>query len=138
MKKTLIILLIIIVSSCSNSSKNLIEHIDGYWEIESVILSNGTKKKYKVNQTIDYISINNNLKGFRKKIKPSFYGKYETSKDAELLELKIENDSINAYYSTSFDNWKETILMANKSQLKIVNKNNNVYLYKRYTPITIE
>ncbi|WP_290696618.1 hypothetical protein [Lacinutrix sp.] len=138
MKNTLKILLIIIVSSCSKNSEDYIQNIDGYWEIESVTLSNGTKKEYKVNQTIDYISVGDSLKGFRKKMKPRFDGKYETSKDTEVLQLKIENDSLNLYYSTNFSNWKETVLMANKSQLKIVNQNNDVYLYKRFTPIIVD
>ena len=137
MKRILFILTIIITTSCSKNPETLIEHIDGYWEIESVSLSNGEKKDYKVNQTIDYISIGDSLKGFRKKMNPRFDGKYETSKDAELLQLKIENDSLNLYYSTEFSNWKETVLMANKSHLKIVNRNNAVYLYKRFTPIIV-
>ena len=139
MKKTLTLITILFtVLSCTKNPEQLIEHIDGYWEIESVTLSNGKKKDYKVNQTVDYISINDSLKGFRKKMKPRFDGKYETSKDEETLQLKVENDSLNLYYTTAFSNWKETVLMANKNQLKIVNQNNNVYLYKRFTPITIE
>lgn len=139
MKKNIFVLLVsIIVFSCSNNPETLIEHLDGYWEIESVSLSNGTKKDYNVNQTVDYISIGDNLKGFRKKMNPRFDGKYETSKDSEILELKIENDSLNLYYSTEFSKWKETVLMANKSQLKIINQNNDVYLYKRFIPITVE
>ena len=137
MKRILLILIIAIITSCSKNPETLIEHIDGYWEIESVSLSNGSKKEYKVNQTVDYISIGDSLKGFRKKMKPRFDGKYETSKDSEALELKIENDSLNLYYSTGFSNWKETVLTANKSQLKIINQNNDVYLYKRFTPITV-
>ncbi|AUC80869.1 hypothetical protein [Lacinutrix sp. Bg11-31] len=139
MKKSIFVLLVsIIVFSCSQKPETLIEHIEGYWEIESVLLSNGVKREYKVNQTIDYISIGDSLKGFRKKMNPRFDGKYETSKDSETLQLKIENDSLNLYYSTEFSNWKETVLMANKSQLKIINQNNNVYLYKRFTPIIVK
>jgi len=138
MKKILLILITAIISNCSKNPGTLVKHIDGYWEIESVSLSNGTKKEYKINQTVDYISIGDSLKGFRKKITPRFDGKYETSKDAEMLQIKIENDSLNLYYTTHFANWKETVLIANDSKLKIVNQNNDVYLYKRFTPITVE
>ena len=123
--KNLLLTLIVCITifGCSKNPELYIEHINGYWEIESVILSNGTKKAYKVNQTIDYISINDSLKGFRKKIKPRFDGKYDTSKDLETLEIKIENDSLNLYYTTNFTNWKETILIASENQLKIVKVN---------------
>lgn len=138
MKKIVFILIIALSISCSKNPKNLIEHIDGYWEIESVTLPDGTKKEYKINQTIDYISVNDSLIGFRKKMKPRFDGKYETSKNTEILQLKIENDSLNLHYSTKFSKWKETVLMANKNQLKIVNQNNTMYFYKRFTPINVK
>ena len=138
MKRVLILLTLVIITSCTKNPEALIEHIDGYWEIESVTLSNGTKKDYKVNQTVDYIVLGDSLKGFRKKMNPRFDGKYETSKDAETLQLIIENDSLNLYYTTKYASWKETVLQANKNQLEIVNQNNNVYLYKRFTPIVVE
>ncbi|MGB1210262.1 MAG: hypothetical protein ACPG41_02500 [Lacinutrix venerupis] len=137
MKKILFIILLTTVFSCSKNPENLVQYIDGYWEIESVTLSNGDKKEYKINQTVDYILVNDSLKGFRKKMKPRFDGKYETSKDTETFQIKIENDSLNLYYSTKYANWKETILMANDNKLKIVNQRNDVYLYKRFTPINI-
>lgn len=138
MKNTIYIILIILVISCTKNPDSLIEHVAGYWEIESVTLPNGTKKEFTINQTIDFISVNDSLKGFRRKMTPRFDGKYETSNDAEILQLKIENDSLNLYYSTAFSKWKETVLVANENRLKIVNQNNNIYLYKRFTPIIVE
>lgn len=139
MKKSIIILLLsALVFSCSKNPESYIEHINGYWEIESVTLANGTKKEYTVNQTIDYITVNDSLKGLRKKMNPRFDGKYETSKSEEYFTIKTENDSLNLYYSTAFSNWKETVLLANKNELKIVNQDNNVYVYKRFTPINVE
>ncbi|WP_299890637.1 hypothetical protein [uncultured Lacinutrix sp.] len=138
MKKTIVLfVLFILINSCSKETETYIQYIDGYWEIESVTLANGYKKEYKVNQTIDYIALNDSLKGFRKKMKPQLNGKYKTSNDTEILHIKIENDSINLYYSTKFTEWKETILMVNTSHLQIVNQNNDVYLYKRFTPINL-
>ena len=90
-----------------------------------------------MNQTVDFIEVNDSLKGFRKKMKPRFDGKYETSADVEALQLKIENDSLNIYYTTKYATWKETVLLANATQLQIANQNNDVYLYKRFTPIDI-
>ncbi|MEJ6792725.1 MAG: hypothetical protein QNK89_08380 [Lacinutrix sp.] len=138
MNKIVSILVLTLLFSCSKNPKTFIEHVDGYWEIESVTLSNGFRKEYTVNKTIDFISVKDSINGFRKKMNPRFDGKYETSKDKEVFKLKIENDSLHLYYSTAFSKWKETVLMANKDQLKIVNQNNDVYLYKRFTPITVE
>jgi hypothetical protein len=126
-----------VLLGCSNNPESYIEHLNGYWEIEEVTLANGQKKTYKFNETIDYISVNDSLKGFRKKLKPGLNDTYFTSDDAEAITLKIENDSLNVYYATPYTNWKETIIEASPDKLKVVNENNKVYLYKRYTPINL-
>ena len=138
MKRLIIFLLVTFSISCSKNPESFIEHINGYWEIESVVLADGTERNYSYNETIDFFSINDSLKGFRKKLKPDLEGKFTTSIDAEKLKLVIENDSLNVYYSTLFDTWKETILFADSMNLKVINQNKNVYLYKRYIPLNLE
>ena len=134
---SLILLSLLLFNSCSSNPETFIPHIEGYWEIESVTLADGTKRDYKVSTTVDYIAVNDSLKGFRKKMKPLFNGNFETSKDAEAFTLKLENDSLNIYYKTAYASWKETILSATKTHLKVANQNNHVYLYKRFSPINI-
>jgi len=139
MKKVIIIFsLSFLFNSCTKNPERYIEHLEGYWEIERVTLANGRKKEYSINETIDFIELNDSLKGFRKKMKPRFDGKFETSTDVELLELKIENSTLYINYATHYATWTETVLMANSTQLQIMNQNNDVYLYKRFTPIHLE
>ena len=138
MKRLLIILLVVLTIGCSKNPETYIEHINGYWEIEKVILPDGSEKNYTYNATIDFFNINDSLTGFRKKLKPTLDGKFTASIDAEILKLVIENDSLNVYYSTPFANWKETILFADNEKLKVINQNKNVYLYKRYIPLNLE
>lgn len=137
MKKYGIILLILIFS-CSKNPETLLTHLNGYWEIEEVTLENGTKKQYQFSETIDYISINDSLKGYRKKLKPGINDTYFTSDDAEAITLKIEDNQLNIYYKTAYAEWKETVLEASEKHLKVSNENNTIYLYKRYTPIRLD
>lgn len=137
-KTLLLIFGLLIISSCAQNPETYIQHIEGYWEIEKVVLSNGFEKEYKFNETIDYISINDSLNGFRKKMKPGLNDTYFTSDDAEAITIKLENDSLNIYYSTPYAKWKETVLEATPKSLRVINENNNVYLYKRYTPIHLD
>ena len=131
-------LLSLLIISCSNNPESYIEHLDGYWEIKEVTLEDGNKKEYKYNETIDYISINDSLNGFRKKLKPGINGTYIATDDSEGLKVKVENGNLNIYYETPYAKWKETVLDANSENLKIINENKAVYLYKRYTPIKID
>jgi len=138
MKKLVCLIFTLSMFSCSNNPEVFIPFIDGYWEITEVTLSDGTKRDYNYNDTIDYIEVSDSLTGFRKKLKPNFVGTYETSKSVETFSIKIENDSLNIYYKTPYSNWKETILNANENQLVVVNADKNVYIYKRYEPLDLD
>ena len=138
MKRLLFLIVLISIFSCKSDPDSFIEHIPGYWEIESVTFPNGETKSYTFSETIDYIDVNDSFRGYRKKLKPSLDGKFITSKDAESFILFLENDSLNAYYSTPFSDWKETILSADSLHLKVINQDKKVYLYKRYTPLKLQ
>jgi hypothetical protein len=138
LKKLYLVLITLFIYSCSEHSTINIENLNGYWEIEKVTLSNGTEKEYKYNETIDFIKINDSLEGFRKKLKPGINDTYFTSDDAEKLQIKTENDSVNIYYSTLYAEWKETVLELSEAHLMVITKNKDVYLYKRYTPIKLD
>ncbi|MEZ4803676.1 MAG: lipocalin family protein [Gelidibacter sp.] len=137
MKKTIIFLLLITLS-CSNNPEDSIEHLNGYWEIDEVILADGTKRDYNFNETIDFIEIKDDLTGFRKKLKPNFDGTFSTSNDAETLRVVIENDSLNIYYNTKYAEWKETVLKASENELILQNQNKFRYVYKRYEPLDLD
>lgn len=139
MKRLILLLLLISVFSCSKNPNEFIPHINGYWEIDEVTLSDGTKRDYNFNDMIDYIEVNDSLSGFRRKLKPNLFGTFETSKSEERFNIKIENDSLNIYYKTPYAEWKETILNANESQLVILNNTNkDVYIYKRYESLDLD
>ena len=57
---------------CKPHPVDYIEFINGYWEIENVYKNGKLLKEFKISQDIDYFRINNDLSGFRKKLKPNF------------------------------------------------------------------
>ena len=135
--KRLFLLSLFLVFSCSKDPVSLIPHLNGYWEIDKVILENGQERTYNVNLTIDYIELNDNLEGFRKKLKPGLDGGFEASDDVESLKLETKNNSLLVHYTTPYNNWTETILKANEKELYIKNDQNTTYIYKRYQPINL-
>lgn len=127
---------IILFLSCQKDPKTMLPHINGYWEIEKVIAANGEEKNFTVNMWIDYIEIKEN-NGFRKKVRPTLEGKYIPAEAEEMIEIKIENDSLNMYYTTPFDTWKESILFADENKLIVINAEKFRYHYKRYQPLDL-
>lgn len=137
-KSIYLIVFAFVILSCSKDPNTFVPHLNGYWEIDEVTLSDGSKKAYNYNDTVDYIEITDSLIGFRTKLKPNLSGTYETSTNKERINIKIENDSLHLLYSTPYANWKETVLNANENQLLIINTNKDMYLYKRYEPLNLE
>lgn len=137
-KITCIALIVCLTISCISNKDVDISHIDGYWEIKSVTFQDGTKKEYTFSDTIDFLSLTDSLTGVRKKMKPNFSGYFETSNDLERFEIIFENDSVNVYYETPFDSWKETILELSENELVVSNQKCAIYSYVRYQLISIE
>ena len=134
MKKVIFLLNLFLLLSCSGpSAEEQIQHLNGYWEIHTAELPEGITKEFRVNQLVDYIQVDEK-EGFRTKVRPQFDGSFENSEVRENFEIKIENDSINLYYTTPYSKWKETIISSEEDQLKILNPKGIIYTYNRFTP----
>ncbi|WP_298547546.1 lipocalin family protein [uncultured Aquimarina sp.] len=137
MSKYIIYAIILLLVSCSKPNpESFIKHIDGYWEIEKVITSEGIEKQYNFNQSIDFFEVNN-MKGIRKKVQPQLNGNFITTRDSETFTLVIENDSLRMHYKTPLSTWKETLISAKEKQMIIMNEAGNLYFYKPYTKIEL-
>ena len=64
----------LIFYSC-DEKKNL-QYMNGYWEINSVMIEGKEIKNYPFSGTVDYFILDEN-KGFRKKVKPKIDGSFE-------------------------------------------------------------
>lgn len=126
-------LTLILVGCDTRSPQEKIENLNGYWEIELAQLPEGIEKEFRFSEMVDYIQVENN-EGFRKKVRPQLGGKFITSEDRENFRIKVENDSINLYYSTPYNSWKETLLSSEENEIKILNQRGIIYTYKRFTP----
>lgn len=138
MLKYLNLLMVFLFISCGTTTvnKEQISLLNGYWEIKQVTFSDGTKKEYRMNSTIDYIKLDS-LTGFRKKVSPKFNGTFETSDDAEILAIQIENDSIFMEYNTPLHTWKETLVFLSQTNFSVKNDQGITYSYQRFEPINI-
>ena len=138
MKKILFLFVLSTVLSCKQKISDAdILNLNGYWEIEKVILPDGEKKEYKINETIDFFKVENK-KGFRKKMMPQFDGTYLTNDINEDLEIIIKDEHATIKYTTEFANWEETIIELTAEKLVLKNKQELEYHYKRPVPFTVK
>lgn len=148
MKKSVFLISFFVLFSCKQAISNTdISKINGYWEIEKVILASGEKKEYKVNETIDYFELRNpdvsgqldkKWFGFRKKVIPQFDGKYLVNDVVENITISTENASYFVNYKTKYQSWKEEIIELKDSSMVLKSKENAVYHYKKSIPFSIK
>lgn len=110
--------------------------LNGYWQIESVRLEDGTLKDFRFSPLVDYIELNGN-QGVRKKVTPKLDGTFEVTRSSEAFTLIIENDSLKMLYETPYSNWQETIIAIAPGRIKILNREGKIYTYKTYEKIDL-
>lgn len=123
----------ILLSCNTDSSREKVDNLNGYWEITKAELPEGITKEFKYSEIVDFIEVDS-LTGFRKKVRPQIDGSFITTNDEEVFEVKLENDSINLYYTTPYANWKETVISSEENELVVINPRGIIYTYKRFTP----
>lgn len=127
--------LVLLFVSCS--SPNLKENaalLNGYWEIEKVVLLDGSTKEFSVNTSLDYIETKG-LEGVRKKVSPKLDGTFTTFPQNEQFTLFIVEGAIVLKYTTPYDTWTEKIIKLSKDILITENNEKKKYHYKRFTSI---
>lgn len=134
MKRFILLLFLgALLQSCGKDTQERINNLNGYWEITKAELPKGVIKEFKYSELVDYIKVDS-AAGFRKKVRPQLDGSFIASEDVEIFEVKLENDSINLYYSTPYTNWKESIISSAENELVVLNQDGIIYTYKRFTP----
>ncbi|GAB5399742.1 MAG: hypothetical protein Aureis2KO_13270 [Aureisphaera sp.] len=133
----LISMLFIVCLSCKRQApEDHIPNLQGYWEIEQVILSDGSVRNFEINTLIDYIEVQGDS-GARKKLAPKLDGSFRTTKVSEKFYLKTDADSLRLHYKTPFSEWTETVLKSGDSLLQVRNEDGKIYTYKRFKPINL-
>lgn len=124
--------------SCSEEKKVIdLTNLNGYWEIDRVITSGGSEKKFGFNPYIDFFKTNDSV-GFRSKTKPQFGGKYQSNKEKIRYRINTKNDSIFITYTNAKKTWADVLIEASATQICLQNNLGNLYFYRPYTPIIID
>lgn len=126
------------LQSCKQTitSKDL-PKLNGYWEIEKVILPNGEKKEYKINESIDYLEVKDSI-GFRKKVYPQLNGKFLINDLKENFIISTANNCYFINYKTDYAKWKEEIIEIQDSSFVVKNDAKLEYHYKKHQPFSIK
>lgn len=125
--------------SCStNTPEEQLQNVTGYWEIEKAELPDGQVKEYTISTTIDYIEIEGDSTGFRKKMQPRLDGSFNASNDQENFTFSVRDEQLFFHYHTALSEWEEIVIKATKDRLILRSADNLKYFYKRFEPISLD
>ena len=116
---------------------NDIAKINGYWEIEKVVFDQGKDKEYGMNESYDYIQIDKNNKGFRKKVMPQLDGTFLANDAYENVSVRFESDKVFLDYKTPYAKWTEELITLSDDELVLRNTEKKEYHYKKAGPVNI-
>ncbi|WP_045968092.1 hypothetical protein [Flavobacterium sp. 316] len=139
MKKAIFYILITFITlSCTKSIKDSdLENIKGYWEIEKVILPEGTSKEYKINEEVEKVEYNNG-KGVKRKVILLYNGNFLVNNIKQQFSIEKRKDSYFIMNKTDFSNWEEEILTLSPEKLIVKNEEGIEYYYKKRNDIKLE
>lgn len=131
-------MLLLMLWSCKKTAVTEadLQYLNGYWEIAEVEFPDGSKKRYTVNPSIDFIKLNNG-EGFRKKMQPKFDGTYNTTNDTEYFTLSQTNETFMLRYKNEFSEWEEKLVSVDSLSFSVTNEEGVTYSYRRFQPIKI-
>ncbi len=132
------ICLLLFFLNCNTSKEISIDFVNGYWEIDNVVTLDGLEKPYKFNAFVDYFNIKNDSTGFRKKLKPSFKGVYKGNNILQSFKVIKRGNAIFFHYKNQYASWEEQLIEASSNRIIFQSKEKVNYIYKPFTPITIE
>jgi len=119
-----------LISCEGNIQSDQIPLINGYWEIKSVEMPDGTLKEFTVSTSVDYITVQADS-GVRKKLMPRLDGTFREFPTSEKFKFIQHKDSLYMFYETPFANWKEAVIKVNEEEF-VVKNSNGIYTYKRF------
>ncbi|MNX41536.1 hypothetical protein D3C86_719420 [compost metagenome] len=139
MKNTFrILVLSLLFVGCQQKIKPTdIAKLNGYWEIEKVVLEDGDDKEYGMNENFDYFEIDKNNKGIRKKVKPQLDGTFLVNDTYENVSVRFADDKAYLDYSTPYMKWTEEIIALSADELVLLNAEKKEYHYKKTQPINL-
>ena len=107
--------------------------MNGYWEINSVMIEGKEIKNYPFSGTIDYFILDEKNKGFRKKVKPKIDGSFEINMHEIKFEIEMKKNDIYLVYGKG-KNFVESVIKLDSTKMILKNMDGFVYEYKRFLP----
>lgn len=135
MKVTRYVLLIVtlILYSCGNSTTDQIKQLEGYWNIEKVILPDGSEKDFPFSNHMDYFVIEGGS-GVKNRVSPKYDGSMVEYGSPVAFKWEENDGVLILQFKEGDQSYKQTVSKCTTDQLVLLHENGTEYYYEAYTP----
>jgi hypothetical protein len=130
MKKISSLMLIFLMISCS-SNEEKIQAIEGYWNIDEVILSDGTDREFPFSNHMDHFEIDG-FKGVKNRVSPRYNGSFVSYGNPIYFQWEEKDGDLCLTFQEGDGIYTQKVKKATKKTLVLLHENGTRYTYKRY------
>lgn len=127
------LIFVLLISCTPKVTTKQIDLLNGYWTISEAKAPNGEIRPYTGTVEVDFFELND-AQGFRKKLKPLFDSKFNSTNDKVSFKVSFDNKGCIITYSRQQHNWQEEVITLNEDELQLKDARGVVFHYKRFQP----
>ncbi|WP_438969414.1 lipocalin family protein [Nonlabens sp.] len=132
MRRLIYILLIFVFVSC-DSNEEKIKALEGYWNIDEVILPNGSEREFPFSNHMDHFEVDG-FNGVKNRVSPTYDGGFINYGNPIYFQWEEKDGDIWLTFQEGEASYMQTVETATKETLVLLHENGTRYTYKAYTP----
>ncbi len=132
MKKTIFILLLLAITSCTTSTNETLQSINGYWNIDTVEMEDGSDREFPFSNHMDHFAISE-TSGVKNRVSPTYDGKFINYGSPVPFKWKDRDGKLFLMFNDGESKYEQEVVEANAETMTLLHENGTRYLYKRYS-----
>jgi len=131
MKKLILLIAVISITACSNGTKDMVNAMKGYWNIETVTLPDGSEREFPFSNHMDHFEIEGN-NGVKNRVSPTYDGGYINYGSPVLFTWETVDGKAVLTFKDGDGRYQQTLKVCDGKTLILLHENGTEYIYKAH------
>jgi hypothetical protein len=131
MTRFILLFLILGISACSNSVEDQVAQLEGYWNIEKVVLSDGSEKEFPFSNHMDFFVIEGS-NGMKHRVSPKYDGTMVDYGSPVPFKWDDQDGELVLTFNEGDESYQQTVVTSTSKELVLLHENGTKYYYQVY------
>jgi hypothetical protein len=128
----LFVFVALVMYSCNNSTADQVVHLEGYWDIEKVVLEDGSEKEFPFSNHMDFFNIEGS-NGTKHRVSPRYDGTMVDYGSPVSFKWEDQDGTLVLLFKDGDQSYKQTVSSCTADQLVLLHENGTKYYYLPHT-----